>query len=328
MLKDNHGRRINYLRLAVTDRCNLRCNYCMPAEGIAFSAREDLLTLEEMQFLSKTLIEMGIDKIRLTGGEPFVRKELPELLDFLSTQQDLKHLSITTNATLIGPYIDRFKKWGLDEVNISLDAIEQESFERITRRAEFKKVMANIHALIDAGIQVKINCVVLTGQNQDQLVPMVNYMKDYPVVVRFLEEMPFNGGSRELSPGHWNYKKILEHLEQSFGQLQEEAVPLTATSREFKIKGHRSTVGVIPAYSRTFCANCNRLRITAKGEVITCLYGQGQLQLRDLLRAPGGREDFSSRMVQILNRRAKDGFEAEKAHQKGVFGTSMTSLGG
>lgn len=328
MLKDNHGRRINYLRLAVTDRCNLRCNYCMPAEGIAFSAREDLLSLEEMQFLCKTLIDMGIDKIRLTGGEPFVRKELPELLEFLSSQNELKHLSITTNATLIGPYIDQFKKWGLDEVNISLDAIEQEPFERITRRAEFSKVMTNIHALIEAGIQVKINCVVLTGQNQDQLVPMVNYMKDFPVVVRFLEEMPFNGGSRELSPEHWNYKKILEHLEGHFGQLKEEAVPLTATSREFKIDGHQSTIGVIPAYSRTFCANCNRLRITAKGEVITCLYGHQQLQLRDLLRAQDGRANFPEQMIEVLNRRAKDGFEAEKLHKDGVFGTSMTSLGG
>ena len=231
MLKDNHGRRINYLRLAVTDRCNLRCNYCMPAEGIAFSAREDLLTLEEMQFLSKTLIEMGIDKIRLTGGEPFVRKELPELLDFLSTQQDLRHLSITTNATLIGPYIDRFKKWGLDEVNISLDAIEQESFERITRRAEFKKVMANIHALIDAGIQVKINCVVLTGQNQDQLVPMVNYMKDYPVVVRFLEEMPFNGVGQRRVDDLWNYQKILESIQGSYDSIDPIVSEKSSTSR-------------------------------------------------------------------------------------------------
>jgi cyclic pyranopterin phosphate synthase len=300
----------------------------MPAEGIAFSSREDLLSLEEMQFLSKTLIGMGIDKIRLTGGEPFVRKELPELLDFLSAQKDLQHLSITSNATLIAPYIDQFKKWGIDEVNISLDAIEQASFERITRRAEFNKVMDNIHALIDAGIQVKINCVVLTEQNQDQLVPMVNYMKEYPVVVRFLEEMPFNGGSRQLNPEHWNYKRILEHLEEHFGRLEEEAVPLTATSREFKIEGHRSSVGVIPAYSRTFCANCNRLRITAKGEVLTCLYGQGQLQLRELLRAPGGRDNLQTQMEQVLNRRAKDGFEAEKLHKKGVFGTSMTSLGG
>lgn len=328
MLKDNHGRRINYLRLAVTDRCNLRCNYCMPAEGIAFSKQEHLLSLQEMQFISRSLIEMGIDKIRLTGGEPFVRKEVPLLLDFLAEQKGLKHLSITSNATLIGPYIDRFKDWGLDEVNISLDAIDAESFKRITRRDQFDLVMENIHKLIDAGIHVKINCVVLTGQNQDQLVPMVNYMKELPVVVRFLEEMPFNGGSRDLSPGHWNYKKILEHLQEHLGTLEEEVVPLTATSREFKIEGYRCTLGVIPAYSRTFCANCNRLRITAKGEVITCLYGKGQLQLRDVLRRPNGEEEFASLMQNVLLRRAKDGFEAEKEHQEKVFGSSMTSLGG
>ena len=327
MLKDNHGRRINYLRLAVTDRCNLRCNYCMPAEGIDFARRKDVLSLEELKKLSRILVEMGIDKIRLTGGEPFARKELPQLLNFLSNEINLHHLSITTNASLIRPYINKFKEWRLDEVNISLDAIRRESFESITRRDEFELVMSNIHALIEEGIHLKINCVVLTGQNQQELVPMVQYFKDLPVTVRFLEEMPFNGGSRDLSTDHWNYKQILGHLEEELGTLTEEVVPLTATSREFRLDGYKCKIGVIPAYSRTFCANCNRLRITAKGEVITCLYGKGELQLRDILRTVSEEEEIKEQILQVINRRAANGFEAEESH-KGVFKSSMTSLGG
>ena len=327
MLKDNHGRRINYLRLAVTDRCNLRCNYCMPAEGIDFVQRKDLLSLEELKKLSAMLVEMGIDKIRLTGGEPFARKELPQLLDFLSGVKGLHHLSLTTNASLIKPYISQFRKWGLDEVNISLDAIHRESFKKITRRDEFEQVMSNLHALIEEGIHLKINCVVLTGQNQKELIPMVHYFKNLPVTVRFLEEMPFNGGSRSLSPDHWNYKQILKHLEEHLGPLSEEAVPLTATSREFRLDNYRCKIGVIPAYSRTFCANCNRLRITAKGEVITCLYGRGELQLRDILRSVSDDEEVKAHILRVINRRAANGFEAEENH-KGVFNASMTSLGG
>ena len=254
MLKDNHGRRINYLRLAVTDRCNLRCNYCMPAEGIDFAQRKDLLSLEELKNLSAMLVEMGIDKIRLTGGEPFARKELPQLLDFLSGINGLNHLSLTTNASLIGPYIEQFKDWGLDEVNISLDAIHRESFKSITRRDEFELVMENIHKLIEEGIHLKINCVVLTGQNQQELIPMVQYFKNYPVTVRFLEEMPFNGGSRTLSPDHWNYKQILRHLEEQLGSLHEEVVPLTATSREFSLNDYRCKIGSHP------CLQQNLLR--------------------------------------------------------------------
>ena len=160
-LIDNHGRKSNYLRLAVTDRCNLRCNYCMPSEGINFVKNDSLLTISELEKVSKTLVQLGIDKIRITGGEPFVRKDLMVLLRSLSKMEKLNDISITTNATVIGPYIDELHQLGIRNINVSLDSINRETFERITRRKQFDTVHNNLIRLITEGFNVRINFIVL-----------------------------------------------------------------------------------------------------------------------------------------------------------------------
>jgi cyclic pyranopterin phosphate synthase len=327
MLIDNHDRVINYLRLAVTDRCNLRCNYCMPAEGIDFAKKENLLTLDELRLLSATLVDQGIDKIRITGGEPFVRKDLMALLESLAGLEGLKEISITTNATLIGPHIDSLKKLGIRNINVSLDAIREETFERITRRDQYEKVYGNLMRLIEEGFNVRINFIVLEHQNIEDILPILELQEKYPVSVRFLEEMPFNGGSRNFNNITWNYKKILEYVTTAYPDIKKLPAPETSTSINYQIKGHKGSFGLIPSFSRTFCGSCNRLRITATGDVITCLYGKPKMNIREVMRGENVNKNLRNAIQKAIGSREKTGFEAQKAYD-GIFENSMTSIGG
>ena len=324
---DNHNRVINYVRLAVTDRCNLRCNYCMPEEGIAFSDRESLLSIEEMKRLCNILVGRGVDKIRITGGEPFVRKDLMKLMEHLSGLKDLKEVSITTNATLIGPYIEKLEAFGVHSINVSLDAITPETFKRITRRDQFDLVRENLMRLIESRIKVRVNFIVLEGQNEEDIYPMMEFQRNYPVSVRFLEEMPFNGGSRDFKDLNWNHRKILAHISKRFPEFEKQPAPLTSTSVNYKIPGHKGSFGIIPSFSRTFCGSCNRLRITATGDLITCLYGKPVANLRNTLRS-GLKDSFvEEALLRAVGSRARDGFEAQDRFGS-IFGSSMTSIGG
>ncbi|NJB69865.1 cyclic pyranopterin phosphate synthase [Saonia flava] len=327
MLIDNHNRTINYLRLAVTDRCNLRCNYCMPSEGINFAKNNKLFSIEELCKLSELVVRQGIDKIRITGGEPFVRKDLMVLLKHLSHLDGLNDISITTNATLIGPYIDELKELGIKNVNVSLDSINRETFERITRRDEYDTVHNNLIRLISEGFNVRINFIVLQNQNTQDILPILELMKHYNVSVRFLEEMPFNGGSKTFNTIEWDYKRILEHVLSKYPETEKLVSPATSTSINYKIKGHVGTFGLIPSFSRTFCGTCNRLRISATGDVITCLYGKPKTNLRDIMRSENAEENIQNELLKAIGSRAKTGFDAQKEH-KSVFESSMTSIGG
>ena len=327
MLIDNHNRRINYLRLAVTDRCNLRCNYCMPSEGINFLDKDKLFTIEELCKLSDIVVGEGIDKIRITGGEPFVRKDLMVLLRHLSGLNALNEISITTNATLIGPYIDELKELGIQNINVSLDAINRKTFERITRRNQYDTVFGNLERLIAEEFKIRINFIVLDGQNIQDILPMMELQKHYPVSVRFLEEMPFNGGSRKFNEIRWDYKTILNYITEEYPEYRQLAAPATSTSINYKINGHAGSFGLIPSFSRTFCGSCNRLRISASGDVITCLYGKPTLNLREILRGQNGEEEVIKALHTAIGSRAKTGFEAQQLH-KSIFETSMTSIGG
>ncbi|RNC90047.1 MAG: GTP 3',8-cyclase MoaA [Allomuricauda sp.] len=328
MLIDNHGRKINYLRLAVTDRCNLRCNYCMPAEGINFAKKDDLLTTEELKRVSKLLVGMGIDKIRLTGGEPFVRKDLMELLRFMAGLNGLHEISLTTNATLIGPHIDELKRLGIKNINVSLDAINKATFERITRRKNYDVVYENLLRLIDEGFNVRVNFIVLEGQNEQDIIPILERMKAYHVGIRFLEEMPFNGGSKSFQKIKWDHKAIFNHITSHYPDYIKLESPATSTSINYGINGHKSTFGIIPSFSRTFCGSCNRLRVTAKGDVITCLYGKPKANVRELIRSNGDQEQVAVAIKTAIGSRAKTGFEAQQEHESKVFENSMTSIGG
>ncbi|MET7029184.1 GTP 3',8-cyclase MoaA [Sediminicola luteus] len=327
MLIDNHNRKINYLRLAVTDRCNLRCNYCMPAEGINFAKNDKLFTIDELYTLSKIMVEQGIDKIRITGGEPFVRKDLMVLLRKMAVLDGLKDISITTNATLIGPYIDELKELGITNINVSMDAINKETFDTITRRKEYETVYQNLIRLISEGFNVRINFIVLDGQNTQDILPILEAMKKYDVSVRFLEEMPFNGGSKNFDTIKWDYKNIFKHIAGAYSNIEKLESPRTSTSINYKIRGHKGTFGLIPSFSRTFCGTCNRLRISATGDVITCLYGKPSMNLREVLRNENAEENIKLHILKAIGSRAKTGFEAQKNHSS-VFDSSMTSIGG
>jgi len=300
----------------------------MPAEGINFAKKEQLLTTAELKNVSSLLIDMGIDKIRLTGGEPFVRKDIMALLRHLAKLKDLKEISVTTNATVIGPHIDELKELGITNINVSLDAINKETFERITRRNTYDVVRENLYRLIDVGFNVRINFIVLEGQNEQDIIPILEEMKDRKVSVRFLEEMPFNGGTKNFGSIRWDYKTILNYVENHFGIVTKLESPPNSTSVNYKIVGHQSTFGIIPSFSRTFCGSCNRLRVTAKGDVITCLYGKPKTNIRDLMREDNSLEQVRSAIQQAIGSRAKTGFEAQEEHSASVFESSMTSIGG
>ncbi len=300
----------------------------MPSEGIEFVKSNKLLSIDELSQISEILVGQGIDKIRITGGEPFVRKDLMVLLKKLSALEGLNDISVTTNATLIGPYIDELKALGIQNVNVSLDAINRETFERITRRNQFDTVHNNLIRLITEGFNVRINFIVLEGQNEQDIIPILELMKHYNVSVRFLEEMPFNGGTKNFTGIKWDYKTILEHISKTYPNFEKLQSPPTSTSINYKIDGHKGTFGLIPSFSRTFCGSCNRLRITATGDVITCLYGKPKANLREIVRGENEVEEVKKAILKAVGSRAKTGFQAQEEHSKTIFENSMTSIGG
>lgn len=325
MLIDNHRRPINYLRLAVTDNCNLRCQYCMPAEGVQFAHKDELLSWDELYLMASTFVEMGIDKIRITGGEPFVRKGLMDFLERLARLDGLEEISITTNATLIGPHIQRLKQLDITKINVSFDSLDKARFNHITRRDHFDTVMANVQGMMEEGFDVKLNCVVMDGKNTEDIIPFIEFAQQYPISVRFLEEMPFNGQSSGQAALKWDYIAILEHIKAHFGQLKKLPSAPSSTSLNYTIKGAKGAFGVIPSYSRTFCGTCNRVRVSAKGEMQTCLYATETIDLKSLIRENRNISGLKFSIYTAMQARYKDGFEAEN---QSVTKRSMTLIGG
>ncbi|GAA3933740.1 GTP 3',8-cyclase MoaA [Hymenobacter algoricola] len=328
-LFDNHGRPLEYVRLAVTDRCNLRCFYCMPEQGIQYMPKRDLLTYEEMERVVALLATLGVRKVRLTGGEPFVRRDLVPFIGRLAQIPGIDDISLTTNGVLTEPHIPELVRLGVRTVNLSLDTLDRARFAAITRRDELPRVLDTFYALLAAGIKVKINAVVMDGQNTQDLVPLAELTRDLPVEVRFIEEMPFNGGSHGAIQIPWSHIRIREHLEQHLGALTPIVKQPGATASEYTIAGHQGVVGIIAAYSRTFCGTCNRLRLTAEGGLKTCLYDQGVLDVRALLRGDATDAAVTAALAHAFRHRAADGFEAERqrpVHQLSF--ESMSTIGG
>ena len=327
-LIDNHGRIINYVRLAVTDRCNLRCTYCMPEKGIQFLPRTDLLSYEEMLRMTRIFAELGIEKIRITGGEPFVRRDIMPFIRQLSKTEGINKIVLTTNGTLTEPFIPELKKCGLESVNLSLDSLDAKRFYEVTRRDEFDKVWASFEKFLEHCIKFKINSVVVSGKNDADIVSLVELTKKYPVSVRFIEEMPFNGvGNHDASDNFWSWQKILQRIKLNYPSLQKIPDEPHSTSYNYSIDGHLGTVGIIAAYSRTFCGTCNRLRVTPQGTLRTCLYESGTFNLRDLMRQTKDDGFVKAAIKDAVAHRAKDGFEAEKNRIFEVH-ESMTTIGG
>jgi molybdenum cofactor biosynthesis protein A len=328
-LFDNHGRPINYLRLAVTDRCNLRCFYCMPEEGIHYLPKKELLTFEEIERLVRLLAGMGISKVRLTGGEPFLRTDLMKLIERIVAIEGIRDLHLTTNGLLTLPHIPELKRLGIASVNLSLDTLDKDRFKTITRRDEFEKTWKAFEQLMAYDIPVKINAVVMENKNTEDLVPLAELTRHFPVSVRFIEEMPFNGEGSHYPQLKWTHVEIVRYLKQAFPDLQREADPAHSTAYHYRIPGAKGSIGVIAAFTRTFCGTCNRVRITAQGELKTCLYDDGVLNIKTLMRDGLSDEDLKLHLQNAFSARPKDGFEAERSRTKGTpVNESMSTIGG
>lgn len=327
MLIDNHRRVINYLRLAVTDRCNLRCSYCMPHQGLDWLPRKNLMSYEEMLRLCALLTNMGIQKIRITGGEPFVRKDLLSFLSQLVQLNGLKQVTITTNGVLTAPLIPQLTQIGIRSINLSLDTLDRSRFFAISRRDEFPAVWRTLETALHYGLEVKINAVVMEGKNTEDIVPLAELVSRLPLAVRFIEEMPFNGTGHAYSGIAWDYRRILSVLEAHFPGLQKLPDPPSSTSLNYAVPGHAGTLGIIPAYTRSFCGTCNRIRLTPEGTLKTCLYDGGVMNIKDLMRSGYTDEALKGALADALQQRAKTGWEAEQRRTVALH-PSMAAIGG
>lgn len=325
MLFDNHGRQTTYLRLAVTDRCNLRCRYCMPAEGIAFSKRSELLTFEEITTLCETLAQLGVAKVRFTGGEPLSRRGLPTLIRNLG--QIFPHLAMTTNGILLPPVLDELMGYGLRHFNLSLDTLRPERFVEITRRDNFSGTWDALQLLLDKGVKTRVNVVVLKGTNSDELKDFVALTQESRLDVRFIEAMPFNDddGNHHLFLSH---KDMLRQIQKDYPSIAPTTGDPHGSAVNYRVPGYRGTVGIIPAYSRSLCGSCNRLRLTPKGTLLNCLYSTKGLELLPLLRAGIGNDELADLILAFVRGKHATGHDTQRTEQSGGVFASMTSIGG
>ncbi|XP_032265771.1 molybdenum cofactor biosynthesis protein 1 isoform X2 [Phoca vitulina] len=291
-LTDSFGRQHSYLRISLTEKCNLRCQYCMPEEGVPLTPKADLLTTEEILTLARLFVKEGIDKIRLTGGEPLIRPDVVDIVAQLHQLEGLRTIGITTNGINLARLLPQLQKAGLSAINISLDTLVPAKFEFIVRRKGFHKVMAGIHKAIELGYSpVKVNCVVMRGLNEDELLDFVALTEGLPLDVRFIEYMPFDGN-------RWNFKKMVSYkemlntLQQQWPELEKLPEEESSTAKTFKIPGFRGQLSFITSMSEHFCGTCNRLRITADGNLKVCLFGNSEVSLRDHLRAGASEEEL------------------------------------
>jgi len=297
ILLDSHGRDHAYLRISLIERCNLRCTYCMPEEGVALSPKSHLMTYEEIYKIAKTFSDHGVTKIRLTGGEPLIRKDIPVILEKLATLP--VELSITSNAVIIDKFIDVLKANGVNKINVSLDSLDEGKFKHITRRNEFKKVYNNILLLVEEGFKVKVNAVLMKGFNDNEIIDFINFTKDLPISVRFIEFMPFDGNKWDMSK-MVSYAEVMKYVNEAFENENFERLQDAPndTAKNYKIKDYKGTFAIISSVTNPFCDSCNRLRLTANGQLKNCLFSSGESDILTTLRAGKSIEPIIRKAVQ------------------------------
>ena len=297
ILLDSHGRDHAYLRISLIERCNLRCTYCMPEEGVALSPKSHLMTYEEIYKIAKTFSDHGVTKIRLTGGEPLIRKDIPVILEKLATLP--VELSITSNAVIIDKFIDVLKANGVNKINVSLDSLDEGKFKHITRKNEFKKVYNNILLLVEEGFKVKVNAVLMKGFNDNEIIDFINFTKDLPISVRFIEFMPFDGNKWDMSK-MVSYAEVMKYVNEAFENENFERLQDAPndTAKNYKIKDYKGTFAIISSVTNPFCDSCNRLRLTANGQLKNCLFSSGESDILTTLRAGKSIEPIIRKAVQ------------------------------
>ena len=323
---DRFGRSFNYLRLALNEQCNLRCIYCMPEEGIDFRSEDKLLTTEEIFRLIKLTSKMGVSKIRFTGGEPLLRKDLSELVQFAHQCKGIESVHLTTNGLLLSKRIEELEKSGLSGINISLDTLDTDKFKKITRRDGLDMVLNSLQKALASNIQsIKLNIVAMRDFNDDELMDFVELTKNNDITVRFIELMPFDSHQIWKTGKFYGADDIVADIKKQVDALK----PIDGSRTEhhiFRVNDYKGKVAVIPAYSRSLCGECNRIRITADGKLLNCLYSQDETNLRDAMRT--GKTDMiiKEMIYGTMKKKFKDGWEAQK--QGNDNRESMTQIGG
>ncbi len=324
MLTDKHGRTFDYLRIGLTDQCNLRCQYCMPAEGLNWIPKSSLMSADELHTIMGWMKNWGIQKIRFTGGEPLMRKDFMEILsDANSLSFDSVHL--TTNGVLTENYLPQLKEMGILQINFSLDSLDEKKNERITRRDHLSRVLSSIHSALEQGFKVNVNTVLLSDTSETECLQLMQWSWSKGIHLRFIEEMPFNG--QGIQPDwHWNWRRIEEMILQHYPNAQKASRSPNSTSVSFESPNSQGSVGYIAAYSRTFCGTCNRLRLTPNGQLHHCLYSEKYYPLLEALRQGKKEVDIFSELQAFIQSKPINGFEAEKENQN--LGISMAQIGG
>jgi cyclic pyranopterin phosphate synthase len=294
-LTDTHGRTVRDLRLSITDRCNLRCVYCMPAEGMPWLAKQDLLTYEELTRFARVCLECGVQGVRLTGGEPTVRADLPVLVRMLHALDPALDLSLTTNGLKLKEMSPALRGAGLQRVNVSLDTLVPERFHRLARRDRLHEVLEGLEAARAAGFSpIKVNAVLMRGENDDEIVPLARWARDQGYELRFIEWMPLDfqhsWDRSQLVPG----EEALARIGEVFPLEAEEGDDPSAPARTFRYRDGTGRVGVIASVTRPFCGRCDRIRLTADGQVRTCLFAHQEYDFRRLMREGGSDDDIES----------------------------------
>ena len=285
MLIDNFNRRISYLRISVTDRCDLRCIYCM-SEDIKFVPRSQLLTLEELYRVGKNFVDLGVSKIRITGGEPLTRRNVMLLFEQLGQLRGLKDFTLTTNGTLLNRYAVPLKAAGVNRVNISLDTLRSDRFHRITRKGDIRATLEGIDAALAAGFdRVKINSVILKHHNHDEVADLVRFAQERGMDISFIEEMPLGFiGDHDRATAYYSSDQILMDL-QKYYQLTPTNESTGGPARYYRVNGSPHRIGFISPHSHNFCDTCNRVRLTAEGRLLLCLGQEHSVDLRRVVRA-------------------------------------------
>lgn len=329
IITDKFGRVHDYLRISLTERCNLRCFYCMPLDGIELRDKAEFMTSEEVLHLAKTFVGMGVKKIRLTGGEPLIKKNAEALLRGLGKLP--VELAITTNAVLVDKFIDVFKEAGIKNINVSLDSLHVEKANKITRRNYGERIMNNIQLLLDNDFNVKINTVLIKGVNDNEINDFIAWTKDVKVNLHFIEFMPFSGNDWDLSKTITS-KEIIEIAESKFGS--ENVIRINDkpndTARNYRIKGHKGSFGIISTITNPFCDSCNRIRLTADGKIKNCLFSTGET---DLLSALRNGDDVKDLILESIHHKMKkrSGIQTFKTKEDVELfskNRTMTSIGG
>ena len=298
ILQDTFGRQHTYLRISLTELCNLRCTYCMPSEGIQLSPRSHIMSLEEVYTIAKTFVKHGVTKIRLTGGEPLVRRDVDVILKKLAALP--VELAISTNAVTVDRFIDTFKLCGIQNINVSLDSLDAEKFNKITRRNDFEKVFNNVQLLIAEGFNVKLNAVLIKDFNDNEIINFIKLTKELPISVRFIEFMPFDGNKWDKEK-MVSYAEVMTYVNASFDKkeiIRIQDAP-NDTSKNYKIEGYKGSFAIISSVTNPFCDSCNRLRLTANGQLKNCLFSSTEADLLSALRSGKSIEPVIKKAVEV-----------------------------